>query len=151
MQGSKHLLAVPGPSYSDSPGRFLLKSMTFRRCYPPEGSLTCVHREDVLRYRPGCCLTTSGCARSADHRSGQRPDSRPRDEISDYSLFKEHSVPTIAGRWPTTAFPEKRLQPLTADALVIQSCTPQPPKQDCVPRIGVANNIAISSPVNRCQ
>jgi len=29
---------------------FLLKSMTFRRCYPPEGSLTCVHREDVLRY-----------------------------------------------------------------------------------------------------
>jgi hypothetical protein len=60
VQGSKHLLAVPGPSYSDSPGRFLLKSMTFRRCYPPEGSLTCVHREDVSRYRPERCLTTSG-------------------------------------------------------------------------------------------
>jgi hypothetical protein len=40
--------------------RVLLKSMTFRRCYPPEGSLTCVHREDVSRYRPERCLTTSG-------------------------------------------------------------------------------------------
>jgi hypothetical protein len=69
----------------------------------------------------------------------------------DYSLFKEHSVATMISRWPTTAFSEKRLQPLTADAFVIQTQTPQPPRQDCVPRIGVANNIAISSTVNRCQ
>jgi hypothetical protein len=45
----------------------------------------------------------------------------------DYSLFKEHSVATMISRWPTTAFSEKRLQPLTADAFVIQTRTPQPP------------------------
>src|SRR5512141_1785344 len=69
---------------------------------------------------------------------------------SDYSLFKEHSVPTVAGRWPTTAFPEKRLQPLAADALVIQSCTPQPPKQDCAPRLGsriISRSVRLSTGV----
>jgi hypothetical protein len=88
---------------------------------------------------------TRGFARSIACRSSRSSNSRPRDEFPTIHFSKNTSETTASGdKSPPRSSRKKRLQPLAADAIVLGL-------RLYSPRRRVANNIAMSSPVNRCR
>jgi hypothetical protein len=95
--------------------------------------------------RPECCLTTPGVL--PDRSPAEAADHRTHVLAMNFRLFTfQRTLPKSNGgdKSPPRSFRKKRLQPLTADAIVLGL-------RLCSPRRRVANNIAMSSPVNRCR